>query len=498
MGERVVETGRSLGELEALRLLVHNSSDMLSRHAPDGTYLSVSSSSRDLLGREPEDLVGRSAYEFFHPDDLEAITASHEQVLEAPDVATVQYRIRHADGHWVWFETTSHTIRDETTGEVVEIHTASRDVTARRGREQRLQHSEEQFRSTMENAPIGIALVDTDGSWLDVNDRVSQIVGRTREELLTSTFQDITHPDDLDLDLAHVQALLDGQRDRYAIEKRYLHADGHVVPILLSVSLIRDADGAPLHFVAQIQDITEQKHHEEELEDLNAQLRESNAELERFAMVASHDLRGPLTTIDGMLDILGRLLGDDGPPQAADVLERARRNATRLLGITDALFELARVEGEPGVAIEVDPSDIVDDLRETFAAELVEADALVEVADLPKVVVDPAKLHVLLQNLLANALKYRASERRLRIGVRGDLVDGFARIIVEDNGRGFAPEDREVMFQPFGRTANGEQVEGAGIGLATCRRIARRYGGDITAEPLEPGARFVVALPTSG
>ena len=166
--------------------------------------------------------------------------------------------------------------------------------------------------------------------------------------------------------------------------------------------------------------------------------------------------------------------------------------------ITDALFELARVEGQPGEAVDVDVNDIMDGLRETLSGALVEADAELEVGDLPEVVVDPAKLHVLLQNLVGNALKYRDPDRPLCIRVSGAVVDGAARIVVEDNGRGFAPEDLEVMFQPFGRTSTGQTVEGAGIGLATCRRIVEQYGGAITAEPLEPGARFVFTLPASG
>ena len=141
----------SQAELEALRRLVRNSNDMLCRHAPDGTYQFVSPACRSLLGYEPDELLGTSPYDLFHPEDLERITASHEQVLETLDRHTVRYRIRHADGHWVWFETTSQTSRDPETGEAVEIHTSSRDITERRRSGEELRRvNEELARSNAE------------------------------------------------------------------------------------------------------------------------------------------------------------------------------------------------------------------------------------------------------------------------------------------------------------------------------------------------------------
>jgi len=490
-------SGQAFTELEALRLLVGNSTDMLARHAPDGTYRYASPACRGLLGYEPEELVGCSAYEFFHPADLEEITASHDRVLETPDVTTVQYRILHAQGHWVWFETTSHTVRDDVTGEVVEIHTSSRDVTQRRQAQDRLAASEQQFRLAMANAPIGMALVAPDGTWLQVNDRVCEIVGRPRAELLSLTFQDITHPDDLDADVGHVNELLAGERSRYSMEKRYVHARGHQVYVLLSVSLVRDEAGEPRHFIAQIEDITDRKHREVELGRLNAELARSNAELERFAMVASHDLRAPLVTLRGVLDVLPRLVGELHR-DARHLLERAIANTDDLLGTVDALLGLARVARGPVELQDVDLAAVVAEVTEVLGPQLGEVGATVEVAELPRVWGDAAQFRLLIQNLLANAVKFRSPDRALQVEV--DAVDRGDRwlLTVQDNGRGIAAADRAVIFEPFGRTADGEKVEGAGIGLATCRRIVEHHGGRIEAEPLDEGARFSVTLPKRG
>lgn len=150
-----------------------------------------------------------------------------------------------------------------------------RDAEVRRARrraEAALQESEERFRQSFESAPIGMALVAPDGHWLRVNRALCEIIGYTEAELLETSFQAVTHPDDLETDLAYVQQMLAGEIRTYQMEKRYYHKRGHVVWILLSVSLVRDSDGQPLYSVAQIQDVTEQKQSEETLRRSQANL----------------------------------------------------------------------------------------------------------------------------------------------------------------------------------------------------------------------------------
>jgi PAS domain S-box-containing protein len=129
----------------------------------------------------------------------------------------------------------------------------------------RLVESEERFRGAFEFAAIGMALVAPDGRWLRVNPSLCRIVGYSPEELLATTFQAITHPEDLDTDVEFAQRMLEGAIPYYQMEKRYFHKDGHVVWILLSVSLVRDGDCRPLYFVSQIQDISARKEAEARL-----------------------------------------------------------------------------------------------------------------------------------------------------------------------------------------------------------------------------------------
>ena len=129
------------------------------------------------------------------------------------------------------------------------------------------------FESAFIHAAIGMALVAPDGRWLRVNRSVCEITGYTEEELMCRSFQDITHPDDLDLDLENVRRLLCGEASTYQMEKRYFHKNGTIVWVLLSVSLVSDEEQKPLFFISQIQDITARKESEEKLNFASAEIR---------------------------------------------------------------------------------------------------------------------------------------------------------------------------------------------------------------------------------
>lgn len=144
-----------------------------------------------------------------------------------------------------------------------------RDISARKRAEEGLRNSEERFRTAFADAPVGMALVGLDGRFLNVNGSMCDIVGYSPEELLTRTFQDITWPEDLELDLDNARRLRQGEIRSYQMEKRYIHKQGHLVSILLTGSLVRDSRGEPLHFIAQVQDISERKQLEQALRFLS-------------------------------------------------------------------------------------------------------------------------------------------------------------------------------------------------------------------------------------
>jgi PAS domain S-box-containing protein/diguanylate cyclase (GGDEF)-like protein len=235
---------------------------------PDGEYVRVNQALCEMLGRAQHDLIGRRDQDLTHPDDRQAdIEVAWDILAGEFDTHQCEKRFVRPDGSVVWVLANLTFLRDEQ-GRPLSWVGQFQDITARRTAEAALRVSEERFRLAFDHAPIGMALVSPMGDWLSVNSPLCEMTGYTEDELLACTFQDITHPDDLDADLEQLRQMLAGEIRSYEMEKRYLRADGSVIWILLSVSLVRGDDGEPRYFVSQIQDIDERKRTQSELEDL--------------------------------------------------------------------------------------------------------------------------------------------------------------------------------------------------------------------------------------
>lgn len=169
---------------ERFRLLAENSTDMISRHTAEGVYLYVSPASRTLLGYDPEDLIGHSAYEFFHPEDLAEIAKAHTNILELVDINTVAYRIRNCSGNYIWCETTSRTIRDEKTGDVIEIYASSRDITSRKAVEQELIRANKRIVNILESITDAFYSLDCQWKFNYINPQAERFLQKKRDELL--------------------------------------------------------------------------------------------------------------------------------------------------------------------------------------------------------------------------------------------------------------------------------------------------------------------------
>jgi diguanylate cyclase (GGDEF)-like protein/PAS domain S-box-containing protein len=249
-----------------LRSAVENSSENVTIVDPDGTLRYASPAFGRMLGYAPEEVVGKmNVLDHVHPDDLPHVLEETEKALSAGGLATnrAEYRFRHKDGSWRWVESVGTYLLDDPHVKGVVVQT--RDVTERKRTEEALREAEERFRRSFDDAAIGMALVAPNGRFLRANRSLSEILGYREGELLGKTFQDITHPDDLDADLDQVRRTLLGEVRTYQMEKRYFHKEGHVVWVLLSVSLVHDEEGDPLYFVSQIQDISERKRAEQKI-----------------------------------------------------------------------------------------------------------------------------------------------------------------------------------------------------------------------------------------
>jgi diguanylate cyclase (GGDEF)-like protein/PAS domain S-box-containing protein len=235
---------------------------------PEGRWLQVNPAFCELLGYSADELTGGTFLDVTHPDDLEiSIEHSRRQLDGEVDTLRIEKRFLRSDGSVVWVALTSTLARD---GDGAPLHFVAQieDVTDRVRAQRALEEAEERFRRAFDDAPIGMALVDLEGRWLRVNPTLCELTGYTEGELLARTFQDITHPDDLEKNLSELQRVVGGEQRAMRLEKRYLRANGHTVWVRISSSLVRDADGKPLHFVSQIENVTDRRRAEERLKEL--------------------------------------------------------------------------------------------------------------------------------------------------------------------------------------------------------------------------------------
>jgi PAS domain S-box-containing protein len=209
---------------------------------------------------------------FYAPGDREVLQEAFRCAVEHGEPYDLELELLPADGGRIWVRTIGRPVKagDRT----IRISGNIIDITNSKTAEAALRESEERFSNAFGYAAIGMALISLEGRWLKANQSICEIVGYSENELQGMTFQDITHPDDLDLDLEYVRQMIAGEIRTYQMEKRYYHKLGHIVWVLLSVSMVRDTQRKPLYFISQIENITERKRAEEALKESEERLRQ--------------------------------------------------------------------------------------------------------------------------------------------------------------------------------------------------------------------------------
>ena len=236
--------------------------------ALDGSFMRVNRALPELVGYDAEELLGLTFQDITHPDDLEADLELVRQVI-AGERRTYRMEKRYirADNEQVWVNLSVSMVRDDA-GKPLYFVSQIEDVTERRRNQDALREAEDRFRSAFEEAPIGMAMNSIDGRFLKVNKALCEITGYSREQLEATTNRSITHPDDLARSERGYEEVISGRASHYRTEKRYIHSHGHVVPVDLSATVVRDGDGEPIHVLTQVQDITERKRFEGQLQYL--------------------------------------------------------------------------------------------------------------------------------------------------------------------------------------------------------------------------------------
>jgi len=363
---------------------------------------------------------------------------------------------------------------------------------------------EARYRALFEGSMDAIYLSRADGRILRVNPAFEAIFGYTADELQSGLAQDVYVDAD---DRERFQAAIEAAGAVRDFETRLRHRDGGIRDCLITSTARRTADGR-LEYQGIIRDVTEQRRARAELERTTEALRRSNAELEQFAYVASHDLQEPLRKIRAFGDRLNRILDGQLDDRPADYLRRMIGAAERMGTLIDNLLSYSRVACRGDALTDVPLARVLDDVLGDLDQAMASAGALVDVGRMPCIEGDMVQMRQLFQNLVSNALKYRAPDTAPRITIESEYLDHQGRVVaagpdavltrirVMDNGIGFEPEYAERIFELFQRLHGRGQYDGTGIGLGVCRRIVSRHGGTITAEGRPGvGATFIVTLP---
>jgi len=388
----------------------------------------------------------------------------------------------------------------------VAILEISNDISDRKRSEIALAQSAQRFRATFEQAAVGMVQATVEGKFLLVNQKLCEILGYSRQELLEKRFQEITWHGDLASELELLRQLLAAEIENFSLEKRYIRKDGELVWANLTVSLLREQDGSQF-LMSVVEDIRDRKQAEESLR-LRAQelrwtaqnlaqttnvLRKRNQELDQFAYVVSHDLKAPLRAIANLSSWIEEDLSESMTEDTLHQMNLLRGRVHRMEALIEGLLQYSRVG-----RIQV-PSEMVK--VENLLAEIIDSlappsgfEVKVE-PGMPTLVTERLLLQQVFSNLISNAIKHnRAESGHVKISVKE--LDDFYEFSVEDDGPGIDPQYHDKVFVIFQTLEARDKVENTGIGLSLVKKIVEGQGGSISLESAEgEGATFRFTWP---
>ncbi len=461
----------------------------------DFQWLSINPAAEKFYGLLLNEIVGKNLFAELSQVRNNGLFDLYVSVVETGETVDREFSYEHERDTIVWLHIVAVKLNDG-------LAVTFRNITDRKRAEIALRDSEERFRAIFEQAAVGIAKTALSGQFMRVNPGFCQIVRYAESELLQKNWQAITHPDDIEGDREYVRSLLSGNIQTFSLEKRLLCKDRAVRWANVTVSAMRDANGTPQYLICAIEDISQRKLVQELLQaSLDTQTRyaqeltRSNAELEQFSYVASHDLQAPLSTIAGYAQLLEKRCHNQLDAQGNKFIRNIVNSCGRMQALIDDLLEYSRVGRSEKPFDMIDCNLVFEDACANLQLAIRQDRASVTRGDLPRVRGDSFQLLQLFQNLIGNAIKYRSSEAPM-VRVSASRQGDSWVFSVQDNGIGIAEQYHPRIFQLFQRLHSQKQYSGTGIGLAICQRIVARHGGRLWVES-EPnrGSTFYFSIP---
>ncbi len=496
--DREAKAARRAGE-QLFRQLVDSAPIAMLVVEPDDNTISINRTFTDLLGYEAHEVPTVTAlWEKTYPDPAYRAKIRSDWGKRLKEwretrgpLRPLLSEVRARDGRMLFLEVTTSQVGDRRL-------TTLFDLTERQRADAALRASEAQFRAMFDSSAIAIALVDLTGRPMKTNRALTQLLGFTAQELCDRSWMSITHPEDIEIDVALFDELVSGQRDTYQIEKRYIRKDRGVVFARVTISLIRDARGAPTFYVSMVEDITKRT----ELEGALRQAQKMEA-VGQLTSGISHDFNNLLSIIIGNIELVMTQLGKDGAHverELADASEAAQRGAEmirKLLGFS----RQAELRKEP-VNLSAVVSGFVRMLRRLLPSDIDIKITLDPSADALTVRADVGAVEQIIVNLATNARDAMPRGGSLEIKViRGELTDAhrvsrpwlteseYVALRVTDTGTGMDSATLAMVFEPF-FTTKGEG-KGTGLGMAMIDGLAKQHEGFVDVESTIGGGTTV-------
>ena len=460
----------------------------------------------DLTGYSAREAIGRLIWDFMVPGaatDQARQTFSQQLVEHVPLQFENQWFTRSGDLRQIAWH---NNFLLDGEGQVRFVIDSGQDVTEKRQMEKTLADSEAMFRSVFEQAALGILIADGHAILLDFNQRLCDMFGYSREEMLGRSINDFAHPDQIAYNSEDARKLIRGNERQAIWENRYIRKDGSTLWTHSGITLIRAENGQPRLFITIMEDITDRKRTEMELKALNielegrvrdrtAELEVINKELEAFNYSVSHDLRAPLRSMSGFAQALWEDFGHLLPEEGRGYIQRIEISTEKMEDLINDLLKLSRLGRKPIDRIKTHPDKIANLVWEELKEEVGERNINLKIHKMPVCMADPVLLKQVYSNLLSNAIKYTRPRPLAEITLGCTRQDGRLVFWIKDNGVGFNMQYADKLFGIFQRLHSENQFEGLGVGLAIVQRIINRHNGQVWAEAAEnKGATFFFTL----
>jgi PAS domain S-box-containing protein len=527
----VTEEYRVQHELRESQMFIRKITDatpsiIASYNVNTGEYVFISEGLEKLLGYNITEVLERGAAffaEIIHPDDKGKILQQNEAALLKANgdpskneiVEEFTYRMRHKDGHYRWFHTYGTVFDRNEEGKVEHVLNISLDVTEQVEAVQKIREQEHFIQQIADASPTILYLYDVQKqSIVYINREIFFVLGYLPDEIIEwndAMTENLYHPDDYRLLPARKQSQKNFQQvdSMMQYECRMKSKEGEWRWLLVREIVFKtDEEGKVVQILGAALDINRRKEMERTILQNTLLLEQSNASLEEFAYVASHDLKEPLRKISTFGDRLVASQADNLAPEGKIYLNKIVDASQRMQTMISDLLSISMISNNTSFE-KYSLQKILEEVLQTLEFKIEQQNALVKANDLPDANIIPAQFRQLFQNLLSNSLKFVRPGIQPVITVTSSVVEPddvahyqlkaaprYFKLEFKDNGIGFENEFAGKIFAIFQRLHGRSEYEGSGIGLAICKKIVEHHGGVIFASGVpDEGASFTIILP---